>query len=73
MQGITDENMLNKIVDEVFDQIDYNGDGAINLKEFIHEYVETRNKLLEKQEEVMRNIVDHHRAEEEVKFKLKEA
>ena len=73
MQGITNEEMLNKIVDEVFNQIDYNDDGAINLQEFIHEYVETRNKLLEKQDEVMRNIVDHHRAEEEVKFKLKEA
>jgi len=36
-------------------------------------YIETRNKLLERQEEVMRNIIDHARQEEEVKFKLQEA
>ena len=65
--------MLSKIVDEVFDQIDYNGDGEIKLQEFTHEYVETRNKLLERKDEVMRNILDHHRAEEEANFKLKEA
>ena len=36
-------------------------------------YIDTRNKLLERQEEVMRNIVDHARQQDEVKFKLQEA
>jgi hypothetical protein len=35
--------------------------------------LDTRNKLIERQEEVMRNIVDHARQQEEVKFKLREA
>ncbi len=35
--------------------------------------MDTRNKLIERQEEVMRNIVDHARQQEEVKFKLREA
>ena len=42
-------------------------------EEFILKYIDTRNKLLERQEEVMRNIVDHNRQQEEVKFKLQEA
>jgi len=41
--------------------------------EYIHKYIDTRNKLEERQGEVMRNIVDHARQEEEVKFKLQEA
>ena len=36
-------------------------------------YIDTRNKLLERQEEVMRNIVDHARQQDEVKFKLEDA
>ena len=46
---------------------------ATHRNEFILKYIETRNKLLERQEEVMQNIIDHARQEEEVKFKLKEA
>lgn len=30
-------------------------------EEFVVKYIETRNKLLERREEVMRNIVDHAR------------
>ena len=41
--------------------------------EYINKYVETRTKLLERRNEVMRQIVDHARQEEEVKFKLEEA
>ena len=36
-------------------------------------YIDTRNKLLERQYEVMRNIVDHARQQDEVKEKLAEA
>ena len=45
----------------------------MDRNEFILKYIETRNKLLERQDEVMRNIIDHARQEEEVKNKLKEA
>ena len=37
------------------------------------QYIDTRNKLLERKEEVMRNIVDHGRQQDEVKEKLVEA
>ena len=39
-------------------------------EEFIVKYIETKNRLQERKDEVMRNIVDHHRQQEEVKFKL---
>lgn len=36
-------------------------------------YIDTKNKLQERKDEVMRNIVDHYRQQEEVRFKLQEA
>ena len=65
--------MRYKIVDEIFDQIDVNDDGEIAIEEFIIKYIDTKNKLQERKDEVMRNIVDHYRQQEEVKFKLQEA
>ena len=65
--------MRYKIVDEIFDQIDIDENGTIAIEEFIIKYIETKNKLQERKDEVMRNIVDHHRQQEEVKFKLQEA
>lgn len=47
-KGITDEEVRFKIIDEIYDQVDVNGDGVINKEEFIVKYVETRNKLLER-------------------------
>lgn len=41
--------------------------------EYTFKYVETRVKLQERRTEVMRQIVDHARQEEEVKIKLDEA
>mmetsp|Transcript_18657 Transcript_18657/g.23279 ORF Transcript_18657/g.23279 Transcript_18657/m.23279 type:complete len:159 (+) Transcript_18657:275-751(+) len=65
--------MRYKIVDEIFDQIDLDDNGTIAIEEFIVKYIETKNRLQERKDEVMRNIVDHHRQQEEVKFKLQEA
>ena len=42
-------------------------------EEFIKSYVDTRQRLIERQEEVMREMVDHARQQEEVKFRLEEA
>ena len=53
--------MRYKIVDEIFDQIDIEENATIAIEEFIIKYIETKNKLQERKEEVMRNIVDHHR------------
>ena len=36
-------------------------------------YIETRTKLVERKEEIMRNIVEHSRQEKDVIIKLKEA
>jgi len=65
--------MRYKIVDEIFDQIDLDDNGTIAIEEFIMKYIDTKNKLQERKEEVMRNIADHYRQQEEVKFKLQEA
>ena len=35
--------------------------------EYIMQYIDTRNKLMESMSEVMRNIVDHSRQQDEVK------
>ena len=43
------------------------------MDEFIMNYVETRNQLIERREETMRNIVDHARQRDEVKIKLQDA
>lgn len=53
--------MRYKIVDEIFDQIDLDDNGTIEIEEFIMKYIDTKNKLQERREEVMRNIVDHYR------------
>ena len=72
-KGIEDEQILYKIVDEVFDQIDIDGNNLISMDEFIANYVDTRNQLIERREETMRNIVDHARQRDEVKIKLQDA
>ena len=45
----------------------------INMNEFVAAYLDSRNKLLERKEEVMLQIVEHARQQEEVRQKLKEA
>ena len=35
-------------------------------QEFIDKYIDSRNKLLERKEEVMREVVDHARQQDEV-------
>jgi len=62
-----------KSVDEIFAGIDSDGNGQISKEEFIKSYVDTRQRLIERQEEVMREMVDHARQQEEVKFRLEEA
>ena len=41
--------------------------------EFIKSYVDTRQKLIEREEEVMREMVDHARQQDEVMIKLEDA
>ena len=46
---------------------------SAHREEFIGKYIDTRNKLIERKEEVMLLIVDHARQQDEVKMKLAEA
>ena len=41
--------------------------------EFVKSYVDTRQKLIEREQEVMREMVDHARQQDEVMVKLEEA
>ena len=41
--------------------------------EFVKSYVDTRQKLIEREEEVMREMVDHARQQDEVMIKLEDA
>jgi len=49
------------VVDEIFDQIDIDGNGEISKEEFIVKYIDSHKELLERKHETMRNIVDHAR------------
>ena len=45
----------------------------LSRDEFVKSYVDTRQKLIEREQEVMREMVDHARQQDEVMVKLEEA
>ena len=55
--GSFDEN----ITQEIFDMIDQNHDGRVTLDEFVTKYLDTRERLNERLNEVFRKIADHKR------------
>ena len=64
-QGIDDEHRQ-QIVDELFDKLDQDQNGRIELNEFSEQYVSTKNQLIEREQEIKSNILTNN-------AKLKEA
>ena len=64
-QGIDDEHRQ-QIVDELFDKLDQDQNGRIELNEFSAQYVSTKNQLIEREQEIKSNILTNN-------AKLKEA
>ena len=50
-QGIDDEHR-SQIVDELFDKLDKDANGRIDLAEFSQQYVSTKNQLVEREQEI---------------------
>ena len=55
-QGIDDEHR-SQIVDELFDKLDDDGNGRIDLNEFSTQYVSTKDQLIEREAEIKTNIL----------------
>ena len=55
-QGI-DEEHRSQIVDELFEKCDQDGNNRIELDEFTALYVQTKNQLVEREQEIKSNIV----------------
>jgi len=47
-RGIEDEHRA-QIVDEIFDKLDLDQNGFVDLNEFSSEYVSTKNQLIERE------------------------
>jgi len=59
-----------QIVDELFSKCDEDGNGTIELNEFVSHYLDTRNQLLEREEELKKGILDLNKLIKEYKVKL---
>ena len=58
-QGIDDEHR-NQIIDELFDKLDKDANGRIELNEFSEQYVQTKNQLIEREDEIKRTILTNN-------------
>ena len=58
-KGIDDEHR-SQIVDELFDKLDKDANGRIDLAEFSQQYVSTKNQLVEREQEIKQNILTNN-------------
>lgn len=58
-KGIDDEHRT-QIVDELFDKLDKDVSGKIDLAEFSQQYVSTKNQLVEREQEIKQNILTNN-------------
>lgn len=65
-----DEEHRSQIIDVVFKKCDVDNSGTIELEEFVAEYLETKNKLEEKQDELTKQIAENHRQVQNLKVSL---
>lgn len=47
-----DEDYRGQIVDELFSKCDKNGDGDVQISEFVEYYIETKNELIKRKDEL---------------------
>jgi hypothetical protein len=71
-QGIDDEHR-SQIVDELFDKLDDDGNGRIDLNEFSTQYVSTKDQLIEREAEIKTNILANNSRLKEAQQNLIEA
>ena len=71
-KGITDEQQLFSVVDDIYEMLDEDQDGTISLDEFVTKFMETREKLEARKTECAHKMIDHDRQEQEVEIKLEE-
>ena len=62
-----DEDHRGQIVDELFSKCDKNGDGDVQIQEFVDYYIITKNELILRKEELSKKIL----ADNQVLTKLK--
>jgi hypothetical protein len=60
------------VTEEIYNMIDLNRDGRVTLEEFVTKYLDTRQKLSERLNEVYKKIADHKRQRDEMATKLKQ-
>ena len=58
-RGIDDEHR-SQIVDEIFEKLDQDQDGHVDLTEFTHQYISTKNQLIEREQEIKQNILTNN-------------
>ena len=71
-QGV-DEEHRSQIVDELFEKCDKDGDQRIELAEFSGLYVSTKNQLVEREEEIKKNIVMNNQKLKQAREELEKA
>lgn len=57
--GIDDEHRQ-QIVDELFEKLDRDADGSVDLQEFTGQYITTKNQLIEREQEIKQNIISNN-------------
>ena len=55
---------------ELFVKCDKDGNGRINLEEFVSHYLDTKDKLVERESELKKNIIDSHKKKQEAEENL---
>lgn len=65
-----DEEHRSQIIDVVFKKCDVDNSGTIELEEFVAEYLETKTKLEEKQDELTKQIAENHKQAQNLKTAL---
>lgn len=58
-QGINDEHR-SQIVDELFEKLDKDANGRIEIAEFSSQYVSTKNQLVEREQEIKQSIMTNN-------------
>lgn len=58
-QGIDDDHR-SQIVDELFEKLDKDNNGRIDVAEFSSQYVSTKNQLIEREAEIKQNIMTNN-------------
>lgn len=65
-----DEDHRNQIIEVVFKACDQDGNGLIELDEFVNQYLETKNKLVSREAEIRETILFQHKRKKEAEDTL---